>query len=111
MPYCEYHNDMRATYYCMNNPKCNNDQGNYCFDCFDDHQHVPVCTSKKVAELCNGWTELLEQIPKLISVAEASYSTWEGFILFCDKVNSELPQSERIKQGEMNIKLDYEELT
>ena len=63
MPYCDYHNDMKATYYCMNNPKCNNDQGNYCFDCFDDHQHVPVCTSKKVAELCNGWMEILEQIP------------------------------------------------
>ena len=107
MPYCDYHNDMKATYYCMNNPKCNNGQANYCPKCFQYHNHAPVCTSRKVAELCNGWMEILEQIPKLKSQAEATYSRWESLILYCDKVNCELPQNEQIKQGEMNIKLDY----
>ena len=51
MPYCIYHTDMKATYYCMNNPKCNNGQENYCAECFNRHVHVPVSTSKKVAEL------------------------------------------------------------
>ena len=44
------------------------------------------------------------------SEAEIQYSRYGSIILYCDKVNSTLPESEKIKKGDVNIKLDYEEL-
>ena len=52
---------MKATFYCMMDPKCNNGQIYYCADCCEHHEHKNIVISKKVREIGKEWEDLVSE--------------------------------------------------
>ncbi len=62
MPICQCEQEMKATFFCMMEPKCNNGQIYYCADCCEHHEHNVMIISKKVREISKDWNELISDV-------------------------------------------------
>ena len=109
MPLCSCDAQLKATFFCFVEPKCNGGQVYYCADCCDAHEHKAVVISKKIREVEKQWNELISEILEVERQATYRYNSYKELINYCDEVNKQLPKAKQISQ-EGNLFADYTEL-
>jgi predicted RNase H-like nuclease (RuvC/YqgF family) len=110
MPLCSCDSQLKATFFCFVEPKCNGGQVYYCADCCEEHEHKSVVISKKIREVSKQWNELISEILQVERQATYRYNSYEELIRYCDEVNRQLPKAQQISE-EGNLFADYTELS
>lgn len=74
MPDCSCANNMKASFYCQKEPKCNGGQVYYCASCCDHHDHRSIVISKRVNEMAQEWHSIFEEVNQIVARAQAKFS-------------------------------------
>ena len=86
MPDCGCPSNMKATFFCPKEPKCNGGQVYYCHECCEYHDHGPIAISKRVSEITREWHSIFEEVNQIVARAQNRYLEYKDIIEYCVEV-------------------------